>query len=240
MQLILLSAGKGSRLPKNLRKAPKCLVKINSKSLLEYNQKFFKKFKNKIAICGYKQNKLKEVTKQYGFRNITNKKYSSTNMVYSLFLSRKFVDDDVVAIYGDIIFNKNIYSLLKPKKDILPVNKNWLQNWTNRMSIKKVLEDAEELKIHKKKITEIGTKIKKNNYPKYQFMGILKLKKKSFIKCFRYFKSLNNNKIEMTTFINSCIKNKIIKPYAKVYKSYWFEIDNINDYKYAKQEMLEW
>ena len=44
MQLIVLSAGRGSRLPKKFRNRPKCLVKLNSKPLLLYNEDFFKHF----------------------------------------------------------------------------------------------------------------------------------------------------------------------------------------------------
>ena len=34
-------------------------------------------------------------------------------MVYSLFLSSKFVTQDVIICYGDIIFNPNLYESLK-------------------------------------------------------------------------------------------------------------------------------
>ena len=47
MQLIILSAGKGSRLPAKFRNKPKCLVELNSKPLLSYNKIFFKNFKKK-------------------------------------------------------------------------------------------------------------------------------------------------------------------------------------------------
>ena len=54
MQLILLCAGKGSRLPKLERNQPKCLIKINSKKLILYNYTFYKKFKHKIIITDIK------------------------------------------------------------------------------------------------------------------------------------------------------------------------------------------
>ena len=44
MQLIVLAAGKGSRLPAKYRKKPKCLVELNSKPLLLHNDNFFKRF----------------------------------------------------------------------------------------------------------------------------------------------------------------------------------------------------
>ena len=240
MQLIVLSAGKGSRLPKKFRKKPKCLAEIKAKPLLFYNSNFFKKFKNKVIVSGYKKNYLKKIAEKIGFKNIVNKKYSSTNMVYSLFLTKKLIKDDVVIVYGDVIFNENILNLLKLKKNILPVNVNWLENWKNRMSIKKVLNDAENLLIKNGNLLEIGTKIDSNKLPKYQFMGILKLKKKTFLKCYKFFKKIKNNKIDMTSFLNLCLKNKIISIETKKYRDYWYEIDTISDFKYAEKDIHKW
>ena len=239
MQLIILSAGKGSRLPKKFRDKPKCLVEIKSKPLLFYNSIFFKKFKDKILIAGYKNHHLKKVSESLDLRIIVNKKFASTNMVYSLFLANKFVKQDVVVIYGDIIFNNNIFEILNEKKDILPVNTNWLKNWKNRMPLRKVLEDAENLIVSKNKLLEIGTKID-NKFPKYQFMGIIKFKKNTFFKCEKFFKKIKNRKIDMTSFINLCVKKKIMSPMVKKYSDFWYEIDTISDHKYTEKEIKKW
>ena len=89
MQLILLSAGRGSRLSQNLRKKPKSLAIINGKSILEHNTDFFNKFKKKYIITGYKGNLIKKFAKKNKFKIIHNIKYKSTNMVYSSFLATK-------------------------------------------------------------------------------------------------------------------------------------------------------
>ena len=116
MQLILLSAGRGSRLSQNLRKKPKSLAIINGKSILEHNTDFFNKFKKKYIITGYKGNLIKKFAKKNKFKIIHNIKYKSTNMVYSSFLATKFIKEDVVICYGDIIFDSSIYNILKEKK----------------------------------------------------------------------------------------------------------------------------
>lgn len=240
MQLIVLSAGKGSRLPEKFRKKPKCLVELNSRPLLTYNKDFFKKFDNKIIVSGYKNTYLKKVINELGFKNIINKNYSTTNMVYSLFLAKKSIKDDVVIVYGDIMFSKKIYKLLKLNKDILPLNVNWLNNWKKRMPMKKILEDAENVVIKGNRLLEIGTKINKKKLPKYQFMGIIKLRKVTFMKLFNYFKKLKNKKIDMTTFINLCVLNKIISLKVKKFKHYWFEIDTVSDHKFTEAEIKKW
>jgi L-glutamine-phosphate cytidylyltransferase len=240
MQLIVLSAGKGSRLPGKFRNKPKCLVQLKSKPLLLYNLNFFRKFKDKTIVTGYKGHHLKKISEKIGFKNIINKKFSSTNMVYSLFLTKKIVNQDVIIVYGDVIFDEQIYGLLKNKKDLLPVNINWLKNWKNRMPFQKVLKDAENIIIKKNKLIEIGSIINKKKLPKYQFMGIIKLRKKTFFKCNEFFKEIKNKKIDMTSFINLCIKNKIISPEVKKYSKFWYEIDTISDHRYAEKEIKKW
>ena len=145
MQLIVLSAGKGSRLPDKFRNKPKCLVELNSKPLLHYNKKFFSRFKSKFIVTGFKQSKLKKIAKEIGFESIFNKNFSSTNMVFSLFLTKRFIKEDVIVVYGDVIFNNNVYDLLRRKKNILPVNINWFKNWKKRMPLIDVYQDAENI-----------------------------------------------------------------------------------------------
>lgn len=240
MQLIVLSAGKGSRLPTKFRNKPKCLVELNSKPLISYNNYFFNNFKNKIIVTGYKNKYLNQFSKKNNFINVINKEYSSTNMVHSLFLTKNLVKDDVLIVYGDVIFNPKIYNLLKSKKNILPINVNWLKNWRKRMSPKNILKDAENLIIKNNQLIEIGTKINKNKLPKYQFMGIVKLTKNTYQKSYNFFKQIKDKKIDMTSFLNLCIKNKIINFKVKKYKSYWYEIDTISDYKFADKEIKKW
>ncbi len=240
MQLIVLSAGRGSRLPKKFRNRPKCLVKLNSKPLLLYNENFFKHFEDKIIVTGFKQKYLKKISEKIGFTNVFNKKYSSTNMVYSLFLTKNKIKDDVVIVYGDIIFNDSVYELLKPKKNIIPVNINWYKNWKKRMSMNNIFKDAENIVVKENNLLEIGTKINKNKIPKYQFMGIVKLRKQTFLKCYDFFKKLNNKKVDMTSFLNLCISNKIMSLKVQKYKNYWYEIDSASDHKFAQRDLKKW
>jgi len=236
MQLILLAAGRGSRLPMIHRKKPKCLVQINNKTILEYNQKFISKFKKKIIITGYKDKLLRNFAKENDFKVIKNMNYNNTNMVQSLFLSYKFVKESVVVCYGDIIFNHQIYEYLKKDSDIMPVNKNWLKTWKARMPVSEIKKDAENLIIKKNRLLSIGGKIKNKN-PKYQYMGIFKLKKKTFFKLKSFYKTLNNKKIDMTNFINKATKAKKLSFKTSVYRSFWFEIDTRRDIQVTSKEI---
>ena len=84
MQLIILAAGRGFRLPEKFRNKPKCLAVINEKTILEHNLNFLK-FKKRYIVTGYKNNKISKFAKINNFKTIKNKKYMSTNMVYGYF-----------------------------------------------------------------------------------------------------------------------------------------------------------
>ena len=145
MQLIILAAGRGFRLPEKFRNKPKCLAIINEKTILEHNLNFFLKFKKRYIVTGYKNNKISKFAKINNFKTIKNKKYMSTNMVYSLFLTKNFINDDVLVCYGDIIFNQHIYKKLKKNFNQIPLNLNWLSLWKKRMSLKEIKKDAEDV-----------------------------------------------------------------------------------------------
>ncbi len=230
MQLILLAAGRGSRLPKQFRSKPKCLVKINRRTILDYNKEFFKLFKKKIIVSGFKNYKLKKYISSNNFIEVHNKKFQSTNMVASMFKAKNKITNDVVICYGDIIFDKSIYQLLKGEGNIMPVNINWLKLWKTRMNKNEIINDAEDIKIKNNKLISIGGKIKKK-FPISQYMGIFKLKKKSFFNIYKFFIKNKNSKIDMTNFLNLCIKNNLLKMHCKNYKKQWFEIDTANDIK---------
>lgn len=144
--------------------------------------KYFKKI---CVVTGYKsslvKNHLKE-NKKISF--IYNRKFRYTNMVESIFAAKKKIQDDVVIVYSDIIFDLKIINLLKEKKNIMPVNLSWKKIWRLRMPFKKIIYDAENITIDKnKKLISIGGKLKQK-LPKYQFMGIIKILKKDFHKLF--------------------------------------------------------
>ena len=191
-------------------------------------------------MTGYKHKYLDKISENLGFKSIFNNNYYRTNMVYSLFLTKKQIKQDVVIVYGDVIFNKNIYKILKQNDNILPVNSHWLQNWKKRMSSRNIFNDAENLVIKNNKLLEIGTKINKNQIPKYQFMGIIKLKKNTFFKCYKFFNQLRDKRIDMTTFLNLCLKNKILSIKTEKFNDYWFEIDTVLDHKFAEREIKKW
>ena len=68
--------------------------------------------------------------RNYKFKKIINKRYMSTNMVHSLFCARKYIKNDIIVSYGDIVFDdKIIDKMICFNRSHIPLNKKWLVLW---------------------------------------------------------------------------------------------------------------
>ena len=111
MKILILAAGKGTRLKELTRDNPKCLVKLDGKSIIQYQLDIFKNFnvEDIVLIAGYKSEKLEFLSKKI----ILNKKYDTTNMLYSLFCAIDEIKGDVLISYGDSVFDNSIIEKMK-------------------------------------------------------------------------------------------------------------------------------
>lgn len=114
MKALILAAGKSSRLWPITRHIPKCLVKIETKTIidLELESLMTLGIKEIIVTIGYHEQKVRQHLSQYSgsFKTIFvhNKYYDSTNYIYSLWLARDLIDDDVLLLHGDLLFDNNL------------------------------------------------------------------------------------------------------------------------------------
>ena len=110
MKVIILAAGKGSRLGKNY---PKILTELtDNKTILDKLLCAITEYvdiKDIALIVGYKK---KFITNKYPSLNyITNNNYNSTNTSKSLLLGLENINnDDVIWINGDLVMDKAVFS----------------------------------------------------------------------------------------------------------------------------------
>ena len=239
MKAIILCAGRGSRTGLNY---PKCVHEFeNGKSLIDRNVESLKNcgFKNSeiIFATGYAEKIIKKKTlNKYNY--INNKKFLSTNMIYSLNeVLKKINTDDLIIIYADILYEKNILKKIKnSKKDIITlVDIDWLKKWRLKKNYK---DDFETLRIKNKKVVDLGKKTNNLKDIDGRFVGITKLSKK-IVKEIKSKKIIinelkKNKKIDFTSFLMKLIqKNYVINVILK--NIFWFEFDTKNDFKIYKK-----
>jgi L-glutamine-phosphate cytidylyltransferase len=243
MKVIILAAGEGTRLRPLTLNNPKCLVELFGKSILQWQIDTFNDFqiKNIIIVKGYLEKKI-------NLPNITyyiNEKFSTTNMVETLFSARNEMNESIIVSYGDIIFEKNVLNeLLTSQADIsLVVDTNWLNYWKQRF--KEPLDDAESLVIDDEgNIISIGQKIKKLDQTQAQYIGLMKFQGKGLEQLKSFYDqskalsksgknplnpNLDFNKSYMTDLLQGMINNGI-KIKAIPIKNSWLELDSYNDY----------
>ena len=124
---IILAAGTGSRLGMNM---PKSLVKLNdSLTILDHQLKNllqFLQFENISIITGYK---FEQIASRYpGLKSLVNVDYLSTNTSKSLLLGLDTisVNNDVIFLNGDVVFDSEIIRLILQNGDsnLICVNNN--------------------------------------------------------------------------------------------------------------------
>ncbi len=239
MKVVILCAGRGSRTGLSY---PKCLYRFKNKpSLLEINIRNIKKagFKSsdiKLAT-GFKEHLIKKETKNL-YTCIKNKKFKSTNMIFSLNeVIKKYGIDTYYVFYSDIIFDlKSINYLKKSKKKISTlVDSNWLSKWKLK---KNYLNDLEDLRILNGKIISLGKKVKKIKNIDGRFVGITKFSKEIIAKLIKenFFKKnlKENKKLDFTNFLMKLIKKKI-EVHAVKKNINWFEFDEPYDFDNYKK-----
>lgn len=130
MKAIILASGIGKRLRPLTNNKPKSLVKINSKTILEYQLDTLSQLDvNRIVITtGPFEKQVKKFVKErypnLKIEYVHNPKYNSTNYIYSLWLTTPLVDDDIILIHGDLIFNTDILKkVIDVSGNSVPVNK---------------------------------------------------------------------------------------------------------------------
>ncbi len=116
MQVIILSAGMGMRLKPLTNEKPKCLVNVCSKPILKHQIDYFfndKRIDEIIIVIGYMADLIRKFIKNF-YNNdpkiilIENKDFSTTNNMYSLFLTRKYIKNAFLLVNGDVILNPEI------------------------------------------------------------------------------------------------------------------------------------
>ena len=236
MQLIILASGRGSRLGTSRTSSKLFLEIYPGKTIFSIISKIFNLFNSVIIVFGYKffTNK-KKVENIKKVKLVRNEKYSTTNMVESLFLSKKKINSSVVIVYSDIVFDLAIIKkIVKIKGSVIPLNKAWQKLWKQRMNKKNIIKDAEDLKTKNGHLISIGNKIKKK-LPKSQFMGIIKLTLSDYNKLYKFYKSLKDKRIQFTHFLDKSLSEKVIKLKYKNFNKLWAEVDTSKDLNVAKK-----
>lgn len=120
MKAILLAAGRGTRIARNVEKVPKSTLPVDGIPLIKRSVDILKKRGMEIIVCtGYEEQKIREVLEEYkDIRYYYNPFFEVTNSIASLWFARSELNDDVLIMNADVYFTEEILDLvLKDNRD---------------------------------------------------------------------------------------------------------------------------
>ncbi len=119
MKAVILAAGIASRLRPLTNTTPKCLLHVGEKRILELtiDNIIANDITDIIIVTGYLEQQIKDfVTSNYPWLQVEyiyNDVYSSTNNIYSLWLTKESVlGDEMLLMDSDIVFDQDIIKKL--------------------------------------------------------------------------------------------------------------------------------
>lgn len=243
MKIIILAAGRGSRLGEKTRDKPKCMVTLCGKTIIEravetIEQAGFLR-SDIIIVTGYK----KELIDISGVSYIENPEWESTNMFVSLTKAGQLLQGEpCVVCYSDIVFSKNaLMTLAACNKDIaLTYYTKYWELWEKRFE--NPLEDLETLKLGKNGcITEIGKRANGKEEIEGQYMGLILFTPASWAQVQETIKHplpKTIDKLDMTTLLNAMVEDGQ-SIYAIKTDDMWLECDTENDIEVYEREFSD-
>ncbi len=240
MKIMLLSAGKGTRMLPLTQNTPKCLLHVgNGLTVLESQLEIIKrtKIKDIIIVVGYLTEQIESKIKHYRNElNITllyNPFYDLSNNLISMWFAKHYMDDDFIVINGDDIFTVEVLEkLLAAKNDMTMV-----------IDQKKAYDDDDmKLSIQEEKIMKISKEIPKDQIAG-ESVGIVQFKNGGNIRIKEKLEQMVRDKNNLNVFYLSAIQELIDEGYPVHYvvvsEEEWAEIDFHPDLKLIERNITK-
>jgi L-glutamine-phosphate cytidylyltransferase len=119
MKALIPNSGIGSRMGILTENKPKCLIRVGDETILGRQLRILSNvgITSFVITTGPFAEQIKQFCQQQfpqlQFTFVHNEKYATTNYIYSLWLAREYIDEDMLYMHGDMIFEeKHIKHLL--------------------------------------------------------------------------------------------------------------------------------
>jgi len=231
MKAIIVAAGIGVRLHPMSSDKPKSLIEIGGKALLDYQIDALIEcnIKDIVITTGHLERKIREyVARKYPFLNVAyvyNPEYDTTNYIYSMWLARELIDDDLILIHGDLVFDEKLL--------VNMVNSNY-ENCV--LVSRKAKSESKDFKavVENNKVIKIGVEFFGENV--LDSLPMYKLSRSDYL-CWlqeidKFIKNGSKGSYAEDAFNN--ISDKIILRPLYFNEEFGMEIDTKEDFKMAK------
>lgn len=115
MKALILNSGLGHRMGDITKTHPKCMTKIDkNETILSRQLKLLLKFgiKEVVITTGYFNEVLVSYCRSLNYpihyNFVNNPLYESTNYIYSIYCARNEIQDDIILMHGDLVFDESV------------------------------------------------------------------------------------------------------------------------------------
>lgn len=115
MKALILNSGLGHRMGVLTSKHPKCMTEINeTDTILSRQLKILYEvgIRDVVITTGYFDDVLVDYCNSLQLplkvRFVNNPLYADTNYIYSIYCAKEFLDDDIILMHGDLVFEKSV------------------------------------------------------------------------------------------------------------------------------------
>lgn len=119
MIALLLNSGMGTRMGAETQDHPKCMVDIGGgETIISWQVKLLERIgvKEAVVTTGHLADMLEEyllgLHSSIHFTFVHNPKYRETNYIYSMYLAREHLQDDVISLHGDLVMHPEVMERL--------------------------------------------------------------------------------------------------------------------------------
>ena len=130
MKALILNSGLGSRMGVLTKDHPKCMTEISpTETILSRQLKLLKKVNitDIVITTGYYDQVLIDYCESLNlglnFTFVNNPVYDNTNYIYSIYCAKEHLDDDIILMHGDLVFEESVLrDLLYEKNSCMKVS----------------------------------------------------------------------------------------------------------------------
>jgi len=235
MKAIIFNSGLGHRMGDETKTHHKSMTLLkNGETIFHRQIRLLSEegVKDYIVTTGPFEEQLKSEAADFPGLNFTfvrNDIYDKTNYIYSMFLARDYIDDDMLFLHGDLVFNKKLAHDM-----ICCEEKN-----TATVNFKKALPEKDfKGRVQDGKVVEVSIKIFDEDCFAFQpFYKLEKAAASAWIGKVVEFIHKGEDKCYAENALNEIFPALNIRAFS--YENYYIdEIDNMEDYARVSQEIL--
>ena len=116
MKALILNSGLGSRMGTLTSEHPKCMTEISSHDTIlsrQLKQIANAGIKEVVMTTGYYDGVLvkycQDLEFPIHFTFVNNPVYDKTNYIYSIYCAKEYLDDDIILMHGDLVFENEVF-----------------------------------------------------------------------------------------------------------------------------------